>query len=154
MPLNQTDLIPWVLTPTNPNVATCPSTPHVLDTFAAVNMVTSLIKLLVPNAFFIRFTTCQRLGKDKSESWPYMRLPTLAFQLGENAIVGYTYTLHAAFPDFHAPFSVGDWILLLCAKAGLYVAFHTQGAVFDYKASYWHALMSTITAELCRICDS
>jgi hypothetical protein len=161
MSLNQTgraDLIPWswVITPIDPSTTSCPSSSRILGTFALVNIITFIPKLLFGNANFIHMVTCSVFGKERPagmQPWVYMSIVPLGCQLAANALIA-AITINDAAPNYRATFSIGNWVLFFCARPRLGWLFARYAATIPDKRGqptnrfpYWGAFMSGLAAE-------
>jgi hypothetical protein len=106
----------WTITSADPSVATCPTTSHILSTFAIVNVVVSAAGIILGNRAIVNTVTFGKMGKPGSHAWFFTWMVPVALQLLANAIIA-AIIKHSA--GYHANFKVGEMVLFLVARPRL-----------------------------------
>ncbi|ORY19049.1 hypothetical protein BCR34DRAFT_595875 [Clohesyomyces aquaticus] len=147
---NDSRILPWTWSITADDPSKCPSPSAILGTFAAVNVLVSVLAVITGHRLVVKFCTFGKFGNHEN-SWTYMWLVSLGTQLGANVLVGY---LIQRASGFSANYSIGDLVLLYTARPRLsFLVLSLLSLVrndpYDQKTSYWHSsAMSQMIAEI------
>ncbi|OCK83081.1 hypothetical protein K432DRAFT_379848 [Lepidopterella palustris CBS 459.81] len=112
---SRADLIPWPYVITADDGSKCPSSTAILGTFAAINILSSLLGVAVGHRKVVKTLTFGLLGsKDDISAILFVQwLIPLACQLGSNAINAY---LMSKVPGYTVTFPIGQLVVLYAAR--------------------------------------
>jgi hypothetical protein len=110
----------WTIVPKDPSITTGSPPSHILGTYAAVNIVVSVLGILSGYRPFVHRLTCKLLGKKDSKSWKFMWIIPVGLQLCANALVA---LIILRDPSRLSSFAIGELILLLVTRPRLSFAF-------------------------------
>jgi hypothetical protein len=113
-----TDLIPWkwMVEPRNSTEFHCPRPAVTLVTFAAVNLITSILAVVFGNRAVINWFTCRLCGRENSFSWSFMWVVSVGIQLLANALVALVIQRAAGF---QSTFHIADLVLFYTTRPRL-----------------------------------
>lgn len=116
--LDAASILPFPFSITADDPSTCPSSSAILGTFAAVNVVMSILSLVTGHRLVNKVLSCGMLGgKEYSGAWKYVWILPFGLQLGANAVVG---VLISRAPGYTVTnLNVGDLVLLYSARPRL-----------------------------------
>jgi len=77
---------PWVVTPVDEENASCPSIPHVLTTFAAINGIVGISTFLLGHRSSVHWLSCGWLGGQNQHTYLFMWIFTTGLSLAANAL--------------------------------------------------------------------
>jgi hypothetical protein len=106
----------WTITVEDPARETCPSPAAILGTFAAVNIIVSVLGVVCGHRIVVKKMTFGLLGGKGGRAWLFMWPVTLALQLGANALIA---KIIKDTPGYHATFGIGELTLFLVARPRL-----------------------------------
>ena len=128
----------------------CPSTASILATFAAVNVLVSIIGLLAGNRQIISWMSFGFLdGENDKDTWFYMFMFPLCINLGSNALIAYLYEMT---PGFGHRFTIWDLTLFYTTKPRLswlvLVIFMNLDTARSKGSKYIRAAKAAVAAEI------
>lgn len=157
--IRQTRPIPWswAITPLDLSHHHCPQSPHILGSFAIVNVCVSAIAPLLGHRKVVSYLTCGVLGKPHSQSWKYLWILQVILQLGANALCALMVIQSPGYNTYRMP---AVWDLMLFYTTRPRVAWLVLGALTgvgrskaDPTAGYWESVgRSSLLSEIVLEC--
>jgi len=104
----------WTVSYSGPDTSpACPPPSHIMGTFAAANVIATLLSIIFGNALVVRKLSCGRLGQQKESSWPYMWIVPLVLQLSANALIAGLMRIQSGYQH---SFSIGELMIFYTTR--------------------------------------